>query len=260
MPLTRAPEAFGLTAETLSFSATDGALLEAWKIAADPERPWIIMCHGLGSNRADLLEIAAGLHRAGLNLLLVDFRGHGGSAGHVTSFGWRERLDLAGALAWLGRQADIPPKPYGIYGISMGGSAALLVAAEDERLGAVAVDSPYAGLEGSILHHVRLLYPWLPAMPFHWFILATYRIRFGIWPAKVSPEDSLSRLGTRPVLLINGAVDARMLPEQARRMVEHTSGPHELWIIPGAAHLQGYALQPRAYLEKLVKFFREALG
>ena len=189
-PILQTPEQFGLPADPVEFEASDGLRLQGWKITGDPDRPWIILCHGLGTNRADLLDIAAGLHAAGFSLLLFDFRGHGNSAGRMTSFGWTEQQDLEGALALLSRQAEIPTTPYGVYGISMGGSVALLVAARDERIGAVAVDSPYTSLQETLDRHLTLLYPWAPRVPFLWFVLATYRMRYGVWPASVSPQAS----------------------------------------------------------------------
>jgi len=259
LPLLQTPAQLGLPAETVTFHATDGMPLEGWKIPGEPQQPWIILCHGLGSNRADLLDLAAGLHQAGFNLLLFDFRGHGGSAGKVTSFGWRERYDLEGALAFLGRQSDIPPQPYGVYGISMGGVVALMVAGSDERIAAIVADSPYANLDGSLRRHLRLLYPWLPTIPFHWYIRSAYRIRFGVWPRVVAPEAAIHDLGQRSVLLINGTADRRVPSEETAQMLAQASGSHEFWSIEGAGHLQGFALEPPTYLARLIRFFNANL-
>ena len=258
MPLTVPPASFDLPSETVTFKATDGVSLEGWKIPVEPDEPWILLCHGVGSNRADLLETAAALHQAGFNLFLFDFRGHGGSSGRVISFGWQEQRDLEGALAFLGHQPDVPAKPYGLYGISMGGSVGVMVAARDERIGAVAADSPYTTLEETLGRHLTLMHP-LPKLPFLWFIDATYRLRFGAWPRRVSPLDSAVRLSPRPFLLIQGGQDPRMPVEGARRIFERAGQPKELWVIEGASHLEGFSLNPAAYHLRLVSFFRFSL-
>ena len=242
----------------VQFPATDGVRLEGWEIAGDRHHPWVILCHGLGSNRADLLEIAHGLHGAGLNLLLFDFRAHGGSAGRTTSFGWLEQRDLEGALAYLGRQPDVPAVPYGVYGISMGGSVALMVAAQDERIGAVAVDSPYTDLESTLWHHLRLMYP-LPQTPFLWYVLATYRLRFGIWPRDVSPLQSIATISPRPLFLIHGASDPRMPVEGTQAMFERATQPKQRWIVQDAGHLEAYAVDPQTYMQRLAQFFTSSL-
>lgn len=258
-PLFAAHQQFNLPSELVRFPATDGMPLEGWKIAAEPGRPWIILCHGVGSNRSDVLPVAAGLHAAGFNLLLFDFRAHGGSGGRVTSFGWTERRDLEGALAFLGQQADAPARPYGVYGISMGASVALLTAAADERLGALALDSPYHRLDATLDRHLKLLYPILPAVPFGWWIASTYRLRFGIWPSQVSPEASAARLGQRPLLLIQVAGDVRIPLEATQAILRQASGPKDLWVIQGTEHLSGFAADPAAYLDRLTAFFTSAL-
>ncbi len=258
IPITVTPDQLQIPADTVRFQATDGLSLEGWKIPADPSRPWIILCHGVGSNRSDLLEIAAKLHEARLNLFLFDFRGHGGSRGRATSFGYTEQRDVEGALAWLGQQTDVPARPYGVYGISMGGAVGLLVAARDERIGAVAADSAYANLEETLGRHLTLMYP-LPKVPFLWFITATYRLRFGKWPRTVSPRHSAAALGRRPLLLIAGGADLRMPASEAQAILTRASGPKDLLVIQGAGHLEGYAYAPDEYIGRLVEFFNSSL-
>ena len=253
------PAQAGLPCETVRFHATDGMWLEGWKIPGETARPWLILCHGVGSNRSDLLDVAAGLHEAGFNLFLFDFRAHGGSRGLVTSFGWLEQRDLEGALAFLGALPDVPSRPYGIYGISMGGSVALMTASRDERLGAVAVDSPYADLEQTLGRHLRLMYP-LPRAPFLWYVLATYRLRFGVWPRALSPKASAGRLSPRALLLIHGAHDIRMPLQEARRMYDAAGEPKDLFVIQDAGHLESFSANPRVYLQRLTAFFASQLA
>ena len=258
VPLAAEPSQFDLEAGTVRFRAADGMPLEGWKIAKDPAKPWIILCHGMGSNRADLLDIAAGLHLAGFNLFAFDFRGHGGRGGRTTSFGWLEQRDLEGALAFLGQQPDVPARPYGIYGISMGAAVAVSVAAHDDRLGAIAADSPYTDLGDSLGRHMRLIYP-VPRVPFEWFVRATYRLRFGVWPEQVSPLAAAGALGERPLLLIQGAEDQRMPVDGAQAIAQAAGASGELWVIPGAGHLEGFGLDPVRYVARLTQFFTSNL-
>ncbi len=258
LPLDRTPADVRLAADTVRFNATDGVQLEGWKIQAHPGNPWVILCHGVGSNRSDLVDVAAGLAEAGLNSLLFDFRGHGGSQGRSTSFGYAEQRDLEGALAFLGSQPDLPDTPYGVYGISMGGAVALMVAARDERIGAVAVDSIYTSLSGTLERHLKLMYPVLPKIPFAWWIHSTYRLRFGIWPQRVSPREAIFAMEHRPVLVIHGGQDSRMPLAEIQAMLA-SGGSRELWVVQGAGHLEGLAMDPERYMAKLAGFFRAHL-
>jgi len=259
LPLAHTPQDAGLVAETVRFQATDGVWLEGWKIAGALGRSWIILCHGAGSNRSDVVDIAAGLRTAGFNTFLFDFRGHGGSNGRTTSFGWTEQRDLEGALAFLGQQPEVLAAPYGVYGISMGAAVAILVGARDERIGAVAADSSYTSLEDTLVRHLELLYPYLPSVPFQGFLLFTYRCRFGIWPRQIAPVSDIGRLSPRPLLLIQGADDPRMPLQGAQELLAKAAAPKELWVVQGAGHLGGFAQDPSAYLGKVTAFFHRAL-
>lgn len=259
LPLAATPEQFGLPSETVEFHATDGVRLEGWRIAEDSQRPWIILCHGLGANRADLLEISAALYRAGFNLFLFDFRAHGTSAGRQSSFGWREQRDLEGALVYLGRQADLPATGYGLYGVSMGAVVALAVAAKDDRILAVAADSPFTDLQESLNLHMKLLYR-LPPRLFGAFCALTYRLWFGIWPDQVSAVQAARRLSPRPLLLIGADADVRVPLEGTQRILAAARPPKELWVISGGGHLTGFAMDPDAYAGRLAAWFQAHLG
>lgn len=258
LPVAATPAVLRLPFDAVTFPATDGLRLSGWKIPGDPARPWVILCHGLGTNRADMLDIASGLHGTGLNLFLFDFRAHGESQGTATSFGWREQQDLEGALAYLGQQPEVPERPYGILGISMGGSVAVMVAARDDRLGAVVIDSSYADLERSITLHLKLLYG-LPKYPFMLFAGSAYRMRFGIWPARMAPIDRIHLISPRPVLLVQSEGDPRVQLEDTRAMFERAKEPKALWIVPGMEHLGAYQHDPSAYINRLAGFFTQHL-
>ena len=141
----------------------------------------------------------------------------------------------------------------------MGGSVALLVAARDERIGAVAAEGPYLDLEESLARHITLLYG-VPTAPFHWAIAATYRLRFGVWPKRVSPLVRVAQIGPRPLLLINGSHDRRTPLEGARRLYAAARNPKELWVAEGAGHLEALELNPQAHLSRLTEFFARSLA
>lgn len=254
LPVTVLPGHVGLPCEPVEFQATDGVDLSGWKIASDSRRPWIILCHGLGANRADLLDLASGLFQAGYNLFLFDFRAHGTSQGRATSFGWQEQRDVEGALAFLGSQPDVADRPYGILGVSMGGVVAILVAAHDERLAAVVADSPYDTLPNSIARHLHLMHR-LPKQPFLLFAESAYALRFGVWPSAVSPADAIGHISPRPVLLLHGDFDVRVPPADVQRLLERAQEPKELVVIQGAGHLQTFAADPGRYLARVTQFF-----
>lgn len=268
-PLFRKPDDFDLPFEEVYFRSIDGIELSGWVMAqsapAELEReqilaasvssyPWIILCHGLETHRSDLLELAHDLFAEGFNLFIFDFRAHGESGGRQTSFGWTERMDLMGALAYLSGDQSIPARPYGVVGFSMGGAVALLTAAEDDRIGAVVSDGCYKDMQtafGLWLERRRWgLLKWV-LVPF-WSL--AYRLQFGIWPRNVDAvaacqSDRFAKF------FIGGARDGICPPTQVQQLYDAAMGPKQIWIHETADHTQAFQIDRRQYVARIKEFF-----
>ena len=206
LPLSVAPATRNLTVEPVRFPATDGVRLSGWKIPGTPGKPWILLCHPPHATRAMLLDVAEQLARDGYNLLLFDFRGHGESQRHTISYGWVERHDLQGALVFLGREADVPDRPYGIFAEASAAMTAILVAATDDRLKAVVIRNPSYDPISPLLARLRELLGVTP--PIRPLVELTYRLRFGIWPSHLAIQESITQLsGVSTRLLTTGDDD-----------------------------------------------------
>ncbi len=252
------PSQYGMTYEEVDFLSSDKKRLRGWLIIKDKKSSLIILCHGLGTNKSDLMHFAHFLYQADFNIFMFDFRGHGESSGKATSFGYWEQRDLKGAIEYLNNRDDLPNADYGVFGISMGGSVAILVAAKDTSIKAVAVDSPYADLEESIARHLKLMYH-LPRFPLANFTILAYRLRFLTNSKEISPLRVINKISPRAVFLINGAEDMRMLASAVRKLYRKAEEHKELWLVPNAAHLESYAVAGKEYEEKLVNFFNSYL-
>jgi len=141
------PSDFLMRADDISFQSTDGLPLTAWLIRGDREAPVIILCHDLGESKSVFLDAAVPLQRAGYNLLLIDFRGHGESGGKGSTLGTDERYDVLGAIDLLRTRRDLNPDRIGIWGVGMGAYAAVLAAAERKEVVALALDSLYPDVQ-----------------------------------------------------------------------------------------------------------------
>jgi len=137
-----------LRADLVSFQSTDGVSLSGWLIHGEREAPAIILCHDLGQSKATFLDPAVSLQRAGYNLLLMDFRGHGDSGGNGSTLGVEERYDVLGAIDFLRTRRDLSAERIGVWGIGMGAYAGLLAAAERKEVVALALDSLYPDVDG----------------------------------------------------------------------------------------------------------------
>ena len=145
-----APADAPYTATDVKISAPQGHVLAGTLTVPKAKRrvPAVVMITGISKHERNegpppftpFRDIADVLGRAGIAVLRVDDRGVGASTGDfdkATSFD--EAGDVATELAWLRKQGGIDPKRVGVVGHSEGGFIALVVAAKDPAIAAVAI-------------------------------------------------------------------------------------------------------------------------
>jgi predicted acyl esterase len=84
--------------ESVAIGAPDGIVLRAWYYTPEtPDGREVILLHGIGSNRQDMVALGDFFLKHGYSVLEPDLRGHGESGGLAT-YGVREEGDIT---AWL---------------------------------------------------------------------------------------------------------------------------------------------------------------
>jgi amino acid adenylation domain-containing protein len=252
--LVQGPPATGELArlQEVSFVTRDHLRIRGWYLPSH-NRSAIILAHGHGTSRRQLLPEARILARHGYGVLLFDWRGHGESEGDRVTWGDLERLDLEAAVDFACARPDLDPRHIGALGFSMGGVVAAEVAAADRRLAAVVIEAAYPSLEEAVRWDFRR-WGLLSELPAVWAVR-----RAGVRVDAVRPVDSLCWIHPRPVLVINGDRDSGTPQLMQDEMTRAACDPKEYWQVRGAAH-GGYAqLVPREYERRLVEFFDRAL-
>jgi alpha-beta hydrolase superfamily lysophospholipase len=211
----------------------------------------VVLLHGLGGSRGELLPQARALARAGYGLLWPDLPGHGESAGrraHGTADVAVVRAAVDAAAARGGWQRLF------VYGFSFGGCVALAFASGEPRVAAVAVEGTPPDLERQLAFEYRK--GGLPAL---WGARLADR-NAGLDFDYYRPAAAIRALAPRPVLVIAGTADTTVDVAQARALFEAASEPRELWIVEGAEHGQAARVQPEEYARRLVGFFDRHLA
>jgi pimeloyl-ACP methyl ester carboxylesterase len=126
---------------TVSFPV-EGGEREGWFFPGLQGAPTIVVCHGFGYQRGDVLTLVSTLQDQQYNVFLFDFDGHGTNPG-TTTLGYREADELRSAINALAGRPDVDPKRFGVWGMDLGAYAALEGAEADPRIVAVAADSVY---------------------------------------------------------------------------------------------------------------------
>jgi pimeloyl-ACP methyl ester carboxylesterase len=235
--------------QDVSFRTKDGLLLRGW-FAPGSNRDAVVFVHGLWANRVAFLAEAGALARHGHGVLVYDSRASGESEGHMATFGDRERLDIKGALDFLGGRSDVDPGKVGLFGCSVGGSAVALASAEDARVHAVLLGPTWLSLEAEL----RAKYPWPRATIMLW----TFRIA-GVDVDAVRPVDVVRSIAPRPLLMLSGSEDSDT-PVPVMKALQAAAPGAERWVVPGAGHCQYIDVSPVDYVQHLDGFFDKALG
>jgi dipeptidyl aminopeptidase/acylaminoacyl peptidase len=257
-PLHIPPSEYKADYEEVSFTSADGISLKGWLVKPlHPREPSsaIIICHGVGANRSDFTELAVSLSQRGHFVLLFDFRAHGESGGRSTSLGYHEQKDIEAALAFLNtRRTTIDPKRIGIYGFSMGGSAAVLAAAKTGAFSAVVADSAFTSLRDQAREAITGFYH-LPPFPFLQLAVFGYELYFQTNVDSLSPVSVIAAIAPTPVLIIAGEGDKLIPAGNGRKLYAAAGNPKELWIIPGADHGGTLAAAGIEYGKRVGEFF-----
>lgn len=244
------PADFG-SAREVTLRTEDGVELRGWYLPSRNKAAWVL-AHGLSQTRMDLIPEARALHDGGHGVLLFDLRAHGQSGGETSTWGDKERQDVRAALAYVRAQPDVDPARVGVLGFSIGSAAVAEVAAEDPRVAAVVLLSPFNTL-------------WLAAAyDFRRFGVVTQTgalvpfWRRGIALEEVRTLDAVDRIRPRPLFIVAGTEESGqpLLDE----LFAHVAPYAQTWRIPGASHGNFAATAPSEYPRRLLEFAEAALA
>jgi len=244
------PAERGLAFEPVDFHSADGTQLTGWFIPAVGEpKGTIVHCHGNAQNMTSHWAFTEFLPRNRFNVFVFDYRGYGRSAGKPTRSG--TVADAKAAVDYVIRRADVDAARVALFGQSLGGAIATVVAAEDARVKGLVLESAFSSYRAEAAHALRLNpITWLFAWP-----LSRTLISSGY-----DPEDHIASIAPRPVFLVHGTAD-RIVPSWMSEELHEAAGePRELWIVDGARHTAAGMLHKDEYERRISEFFEKAFG
>ena len=234
--LAAAPADFGLRAEELSITTSDGVALHGWWIEGPGDRV-LIWYHGNAGNIGDRLHNARWfVDQLGVAVVLVDYRGYGRSEGSPDEAGvYRDGLAIYDAVVSRAvRARDIV-----LFGRSLGGAVAIEVALQ-RSAGAVALESPFRSVPALAREH-------------YWFV-PSFVIR-----TQMDNESKIGRVEV-PTLVLHGDRDGIVPAAHGRSLFELAARPARFHLIEGAGHNDTYFVGGAPYRNAWRAFLRDTAG
>jgi fermentation-respiration switch protein FrsA (DUF1100 family) len=250
---TFSPYELNLPAEEITFPSLKGDhQVRGWYVPQLQATSTVIICPGYRGKRSDVLGMCSHLWKAGYNVLVFEYYGHGTAVGTPVTLGYREINDFLGAVEYVKQRA--PQTRLGALGYSMGGSVAIMAAARTQEIEALVADSAFATHKSAIEYAVRRTLH-MPFALFDWVTDLLLWLRAGYHFNQVEPLRDIGRIAPRPVLLIHGLKDTIVDPHDAPLLYKAASDPKELWLLPDVDHCGAYFADRIAYTQKIVGFF-----
>lgn len=225
---------------------------------ANGANPTVAIINGYGSCYQEALAHADLFAKAGYSVLLFDLRFQGNSGGESVTGGYYERGDVLGAIAYLKNRIDVDAHNIGLFGLSMGGSLAILAAADLPEIKAVIAESPYKSLRAAVYESFYYFVK-LPAYPFGpiavWIIEQSENARADA----VVPLNEVGKIAPRPILIIHGANDLVIGPHNSQSIFDAAKQPKTLWIVPDSGHSEAIVTAEEEYVDRVIGFFDEHL-
>jgi pimeloyl-ACP methyl ester carboxylesterase len=253
----KTPDDYGVAYQAVRIPSREAGIeLAAWFLPNPKSTKAVLLVHGKDASRTSELqggfvEFAAALHRRGFNILMIDLRGHGESTPAPVSFGLRERYDVLGAADWL-KAHGFGHDSIGVLGVSLGGASSMGAMAESDDIAALVTDCSFADFAPM----ARAIWSQVTGLPQSFLAPALWlRERAGgLSIDLVKPVEDMPKLVGRPVLIIHGTNDI-LVPVVQGRMLHAANPTAEYWEVEGASHGGSYRQNPRAYVERVAKFF-----
>lgn len=253
IPPQSSPADFGYLFQEVWFPSLNGKQLHGWLVTppdgAAPEKlPIVILVHGWGRNASRTLVYLQAVQKAGFGALAFDARNHGLSERDGFASMKKFSEDIRAAATFLQKEGFSPP--FGVIGLSIGGSAALHAAAFDGRLGPVVTIGAFAHPRDAMLAlgFGRLLFAPIAPLLFRfieWMVGASLD--------SLAPERLLQRIQA-PILLVHGERDQVVPPSHAKRLYAKGGPTTKLWLLPNRNHSDVHL--DKGFLEGLATFLQ----
>jgi pimeloyl-ACP methyl ester carboxylesterase len=221
---------------TLLINGPDNITLETWYCDQGEETPLIILFHGYSAKKTNLLSEARIFLGLGVSVLLVDFRGSGGSSESYTTIGMREGDDVSAVVRYANN--NLSHSAIILFGQSMG-AVAILRAIHEYGVtpDAVILEAVFDTMLNTVRNRFAAM--GIPSFPSAQLLIFWGGRQWGFDGFAHNPVD-YARSVKCPALFMHGVDDPRAPIVEGRRVFEAVPGPKEFKAFESVRH-EAYA-------------------
>ena len=241
--------------------AIDGTRLHAaFRSAEDPKergRHCCLLLHDDGASPAQCMPYAAHYLEKGMDVLMPSLRGQGLSGGKYRGYGYDDRLDVLTWTHWLLKRD--PEARIVIHGLGTGAAAALMALPEHipSEVYAVVADSSYTTLSAYLQRLLKYSDgSRVPAKLRLFALRYITKLRAGYDIKDADVTAAVAKAQT-PVMFVHGDADQKVPVEMSRQLYARAQCTRELFIHPGAGHLESISVSPVRYRDSIDAFLEK---
>ena len=215
---------------------------------------WVFAVHGYTGSARQMTRWNRQLYELGYNVFAPDLRGHGESEGDYYGMGWLDQEDLHDWLRLLIK--EYPDANITLYGVSMGASAVLNLAASDlpKQVDSVIADSGFTSVAeifetqlNNTLH--------LPSFPIMNAANLVSKLRIDLNFYMASTVALVPNIEV-PILYIHGGLDNFVPVDNVYELADATNAVHDVWVVDKANHGEAVKVAPDEYRKRLHQFIQ----
>ncbi len=219
------PEDFELEYESVEFTS-DGNLLHGWFFPAkNAAKGTVVHCHGNAANITGHFKYVSWMPSHNWNVLCFDYQGYGLSTGKPSRQGTID--DTHAAIDYVLKRRDVDTGKIALFGQSLGGAVAIVVAAARNDLKGVAVEGAFASYQQEAVYASKNnLLLWGAASLFGSTLISP----------GLDPIDYVAAIAPTPTFFISGTADTICDPQQTINLHTTAGEPKSLWVIESGSH------------------------
>jgi len=198
-----------IKSSSISIITNDSIQLKGYWIKNDaiPPKSIIIFAHGIGGCKEHFLNLSKHLLNMGIESVLIDSRAHGKSSGQYTTYGFKEKKDIAQVVDFIKKENNTTP--IGIWGNSMGGAIAIQSLAYDPRIQFGIIESTFTDLRTILYDYQKAVTLGILFKPLCNIALNEAGKIADFDPHLVSPITDVQQI-TQPILMAHGKKDKKI--------------------------------------------------